>query len=45
MYTDNFSPTETKVIEDYIESAIGKLYVPDLELGYTFIDGYYQTSR
>ncbi|CAK60706.1 unnamed protein product (macronuclear) [Paramecium tetraurelia] len=45
MYTDQFAPTEPMIIENYIESSIGKQYVPNLDLGYSFIDGYLQTSK
>ncbi|CAD8200125.1 unnamed protein product [Paramecium pentaurelia] len=45
MYTENFLPTQIKLIEDSVDASNGKLYVPNLDLGYTFIDGYQQTSK
>lgn len=40
MYTNNFLYTEPRIIENYIESSYGNLYVPKLDLGLTFVDGY-----
>ncbi|CAD8082449.1 unnamed protein product [Paramecium sonneborni] len=45
MYTDNFFHTEPIIIENYTESSYGNLYIPNLDLGYSFIDGYLQTSK
>lgn len=40
MYADNNRQTKPMIIENYTEASYGTLYVPNLDLGYTFADGY-----
>ncbi|CAD8111420.1 unnamed protein product [Paramecium sonneborni] len=45
MYADNNRQTKPMIIENYTEASYGTLYVPNLDLGFTFADGYLQTSK
>ncbi|CAD8107785.1 unnamed protein product [Paramecium primaurelia] len=45
MYTDYYDPTEPMIIENYTESTFGNLYIPKLDFGFSYADGYLQTSK